>query len=299
MKSSLWDREHLEINLEWLYKINQPILEKNINHLDKIVDMNTIIKYLENDFGFALIRKFDIENQDINTINSLIMNIGNILGTIVPQDREGKKIKLMSGSKIHENTLPFHTDRSDLLILLYLQTPKSGGEIKLASVGNIFKKLEERLPNDFNLKEFFPQDLRGEEELGEKPWMEMPIFDVQNDILFGRYNRRFIEETQKYEIVTKLNEKQIKILDTIDELLNDSHNLLTIKPEIGDMLLINNHWVWHSRESYVDFDEQQKKRAFFRCWVSSKNFYELPFSFKRWFRNVEKGSIRGGVPTLI
>ncbi len=65
--------------------------------------------------------------------------------------------------------------------------------------------------------------------------------------------------------------------------------------ERGDLQLLNNFVIWHSRTSFEDFEEPDQKRHLMRLWMSTPNSPELPPPFEEFFGDTRPGAVRGGV----
>lgn len=65
--------------------------------------------------------------------------------------------------------------------------------------------------------------------------------------------------------------------------------------ERGDLQLLNNFVIWHSRTAFEDFDHPDQKRHLMRLWMSTPNSPELPPQFEEFFGDTRPGSVRGGV----
>jgi len=63
----------------------------------------------------------------------------------------------------------------------------------------------------------------------------------------------------------------------------------------GDLQLLNNYVVIHSRTNFEDHDEPERKRHLLRLWLSIPQGQRLPPLWKEYFGGVEAGSVRGGV----
>jgi hypothetical protein len=63
----------------------------------------------------------------------------------------------------------------------------------------------------------------------------------------------------------------------------------------GDMQLLNNYTVIHSRTNFEDYDEPERRRHLLRLWLSLPQGQRLPLNWKEYFGDVEAGSVRGGV----
>ena len=58
------------------------------------------------------------------------------------------------------------------------------------------------------------------------------------------------------------------MLDAYDEIARTPGVYLEMDFEPGDIQLLSNHTVLHSRSHYVDFEEEDRKRHLLRLWLS-------------------------------
>jgi hypothetical protein len=276
-----------------------PFFGKTAFPLDQAISpLISALKQSEQGPGFALLRGLNITDYSLTDLENMLWGIGSWLGDAVPQNRKGALIKHVKNDDggLGE-AYPFHTDRCDTLVLFYIRTGQQGGNIQLASVGNIYNFIATSNPELATLAfDNLPQDRRGEEAIGETPWMMLPIMALVDGILLGRYNRRFIESTQRFPDAPRLSAQHIALLDLIDKALSQPENVLEIAPQPGDILLINNHYLWHARTAYIDGTDESSQRLMLRLWLANKGSPRLPKSFEQIYGSTEPGVIRGGVP---
>lgn len=248
--------------------------------------------------GFALISGVDLNGVPVDACKEWLIDLGKRLGTVVPQSPKGaqlKEVKSEAGSEGEE--MAFHADRCDVVILLYVRSGVSGGKLRLANVPAVYHWVSENSPDLAKvLLQDFPQDKRGEFAGHEDPWMMAPIMAKEDGILLGRYNRRFIESTQRFGGAPRLTADQIAALDMLDKALGCPHLVFELQPKQGDLLFINNHVTWHARTAYSDGPSEKSQRLALRLWISHKDSPRLPASFAPVFGSIEPGSVRGGVP---
>jgi hypothetical protein len=51
----------------------------------------------------------------------------------------------------------------------------------------------------------------------------------------------------------------------------------------------------HSRTEFEDFEASDRKRLLYRLWIAPPDSVLLPNTWRDYFRNVEPGSVRGGI----
>jgi hypothetical protein len=76
--------------------------------------------------------------------------------------------------------------------------------------------------------------------------------------------------------VPRLTPAQVEALDHVDALAADPALHLDMKFEPGDIQLLSNHFVLHSRTAYEDWPELEKRRHLLRLWLACEDGPELP-----------------------
>lgn len=80
----------------------------------------------------------------------------------------------------------------------------------------------------------------------------------------------------------------------MQDLANDPALHLKMAFEPGDMQIIHNHQIMHSRTEYEDWPEPERRRHLLRLWLSPPDGIPLPDAFAGLYGSTEPGA-RGGV----
>ncbi|HVY88585.1 MAG TPA: TauD/TfdA family dioxygenase [Hyphomonadaceae bacterium] len=206
---------------------------------------------------------------------------GHLLGDVTDQGKRGGDLNAR-GNEIGEDALPFHCDGSDLVGLLCLARPASGGLSMVANSVKIHNDLVRDRPDI--AAEFYkpqPHDFRGEEAAGAKPWYMMPVFTAHEGRLFIRYIGRYIEASQRHAEAPRLTPLAKEGLALIDQMANDPKNNIEMDFQPGDMQFVNNYHVFHSRSAYKDDRPAGKIRHLKRLWLETTLIPSKP----KWFQN--------------
>jgi hypothetical protein len=111
-----------------------------------------------------------------------------------------------------------------------------------------------------------------------------------------RANRKNVTAAQvDFPEVPRLTKEQIEVLDLLDELLPADQFCYSMKLDRGDLQLLNNYVVIHSRTNFEDHEEPERKRHLLRLWLSIPQGQRLPALWKEYFGDIAAGSVRGGV----
>jgi hypothetical protein len=242
--------------------------------------------------GFCLVTGLQIADLAAADAALIYWGIGSHVGKPMAQNAQGDVLGHVTdlGVDFHANPnvrgyqtrlrLPFHNDNADIVGLLCLQTARRGGLSRVVSSTAIHNAVIERRPDlmDVMTGPWF-MDRRGETPAGKKPYYTGAFFERVGERLFCRYNRTYIESAQRFDDVPRLTPRQVEALDLIDELCNDPAMHLDMALEVGDMQFVNNYTVLHSRTSYEDWPEPERRRYLLRLWLNTGLVNELPASW--------------------
>ena len=192
--------------------------------------------------------------------------------------------------------LEYHTDSVDIVGLLCLKTAKAGGKSFLASSMTVYNEILRRRPDLVPaLFEPYPTDRRGEVPEGMQPWFDMPIYHWHAEKLSCIYVRQYIKSAQKrFPEARRLTRAQVEAMDLIDELCNDPDIHLAMDFQPGDIQLLHNHQILHSRGDFENWPEPARHRHLLRLWMAPPEARPLPDVFAPRYGSVEAGK-RGGI----
>lgn len=262
---------------------------------------------LENGRGFVLVKRIPVERYGRAAASTLFWGLGQHLGIPVSQNAAGHMLghardtgrTLADPSTRGYQTraaLPFHTDGSDVLALLCLTPPRAGGRTVLASTGAVYNAVLAHRP-DLIERLYRPHhlDRRDEHTPGERPHHVVPLAVWHGGKLSMRYHRPYLESAQRFPDVPRLEPADAELFDLIDRVASSPRHRLDVGFETGDLLLVNNHAVLHSRTEYEDFAEPERKRHVLRLWLTLRKGRGLPSHFWGDLPETRGGSGRGGI----
>lgn len=171
----------------------------------------------------------------------------------------------------------FHTDSPSRLaghtpefIALYVsQTARSGGESALVNAYAVHQIIERERPDLLaRLYQPFWIDRRAEVPPGEEPIVPVPVFSRgHGDSLTVRYLRLYIAKGHEQSGAT-LAGAELEALDFLESVMNRPGMAVTVPMERGDVQIINNRFLLHSRTEFVDYPEPELKRHYVRIWLN-------------------------------
>jgi len=257
--------------------------------------------------GFVLLRGLPVEQMTREEQAIAYLGMGSWLGGFRSQNAKGHLLGHVKdlGLDIQDprvryyqtnRKLEYHTDSVDLVGLLCLKAAKAGGESYLASSMTVYNELLARRPDLVPaLFEPFPTDRRGEVPEGMQPWFDIPIFHWHAGKLSCIYVRQYIESAQRlFPQARRLTQAQREAMDLIDELCNDPAIHLSMDFRPGDIQLLHNHQILHSRGDFENWPEPERHRHLLRLWMAPKEARALPEVFAPRYGSVTPGG-RGGI----
>lgn len=220
--------------------------------------------------ALALIRGLPIDHLTSEECELLTWCIGVQLGIPIHQnDRRELIVHVRDEGKDFDHRevrayetaaeLNYHSDSSDIVGLLCRRPAKSGGVSTVVSSVRVHDELVGRDPALAALLHGdWPHYNPAEERIETRP-----ICVEHGGDLFTHYGRRYIELAAG----DSLTEEQRAVLDAFDELSRRPDLVLNMDFRPGDLQLLNNYKVMHSRTEYVDHPDPGLRRHLYRIWL--------------------------------
>jgi hypothetical protein len=257
--------------------------------------------------GFQMLRGFPVERWSIDDSRLFFWGLGLHLGVPRPQ---GKQSQYMSDVRDAGGTyrstqgrgyntksaLDFHADGSDIVGLMCLRTSLSGGESLIASSITAHNIMLQERPDLLKLLyEPFTFSRQGEQAPEEPLYYLASILGNKNGHFACRHIRNHIKSAQlSFPEIPRLTDAQVEALDYFDAVLTRPEVCFRMDFEPGDVQLINNHIILHSRTDYVDHEEPDRKRHLLRLWLALPEAQPLPDVWATAYKDVDARSVRGG-----
>jgi len=280
-------------------------------------DLSSVLHELEEGRGFVLLRGIPVDRYTEGELKSLYWGLGAHLGAARYQNTQGEligevrdenrlngevkemsmdaKLGRSSRSKARSSgPLRFHTDRCDVVSLLCVRKARAGGLSRIVSAASVSNAILARRPDlHAALSQDYWRSRQGEEAGGEHKTFAMPVFAVHEGKLTTQYSRTFVEAAQKLPGVPRLSPAQEEALDLHAAVCEELAFTMELQP--GDLQLLNNHVVYHSRTAYEDDDGPDRDRLLLRLWLAPPNSRALPPGFEVLWGTTAPGAPRGGI----
>lgn len=259
--------------------------------------------------GFALLRGLPVDRWTVRQSAIAYWGIGVHMGEPCSQNGKGHVLGHVKnlGLNYHDATtrgyqtnarLPYHTDSSDIVGLLCLKTSRSGGKSSIVSSTTLFNEVLKRRPELMSiLTQPFHRTRWGEVPEGKNPWSEVRVFMPHEGRLIASYVRSAINKAQAMPGIPKLTPQQVEALDYLDSLTQEPALHLDMSFEPGDIQLLCNHSVMHSRTSYEDWPEPEKRRHLLRLWLACEDGPALPAAMTISYQGATANGRPNGIRT--
>jgi hypothetical protein len=204
---------------------------------------------------------------------------GHVLGDVTDQ---GKTIDdpTVRGNELGGIALDYHTDGSDLVGLMCLRAPKSGGLSCVANVVAIYNELVRTRPDlAAALYNPVPWDFRGEQAKGGKGYYMRAVFTEHDDRLFNFFVPQYIKASQRHADAPRLSALELEAIDTVCEMARQPEFNVYMELPPGSMQFINNYHVLHGRTAYEDDVAHGYKRHLKRLWLATRYLKTRPSAF--------------------
>ena len=260
-------------------------------------ELDAVVAALSAGRGFALLRGFPIDELSPEAAELAYVGLGLHLGTPVGQDAQGSLLGHVrdegiarTGPEVRfyrtNQRQDFHTDGSDIVGLLCVQKALRGGESRIASSYAVYNEILRTRPDLLDVfYEPLCWDRNDEQSDGEAPYFELPVVhDIAGSPRIF-YIGWYIRDAQRHPAVPRLTDEQLEAMDLLEATANNPRFALEMDFEPGDIQLLANAKILHSREAFDDHDDPARRRHLLRLWLTAHDFTSVD------------EALRGGIPT--
>lgn len=225
--------------------------------------------------GFQVIRGVPVDRWPERDVELFFWCLGQHLGIPGAQNPEGDLLGHVRDTgespervrhyrtNVHIN---FHCDAADVVGLLCLREAKHGGKSRIVSSVAVYNELLRRNPGVVDrLYEPFMMDTKGE---GGVDYLPVRPCCYDSGRLRTFYHTDYFRSATDARGVSLLSSSDREVLDLYNEIADSPDMFLDMKLEPGDVQLVSNHTVLHSRTGYEDYPEPERRRHLLRLWIS-------------------------------
>ena len=240
---------------------------------------------LESGHGFILLRGLPIDGLDDDAIDILYFGLGLHMGVPVRQNPAGDLIGRVMNvgdledrqTRVYETNayLPYHTDPSDMVGLLCIRAAKSGGVSSLISSGSLYNEMLLRYPEYLSV---FYRPMYYPHLGGDEPALA-PVFSYHQGKMSVRYLRQYLELGAD-TMGRPLSAVEHEAMDVFDKIMHEPEMRIDMMMQPGDLQLVNNYSVMHSRTSFEDHDDAHLRRRKLRLWLKLPGARQLAYPFE-------------------
>jgi hypothetical protein len=301
----------LEITLKAGHRNCDTMTKKDFPLQSSLTAVAAVLDHIENDMGLFVLRGIPAERYSKDEMRMIYWGIGLHLGTAVSQSSKGDVLGDVKNfgdfhsphsaagrgymSRMH---LSFHTDSSDVVSLMVLNTAKSGGLSMICSSIAVRNQIARKRPDLLKvLFEDFYWSWKGHESAGSLPYYKQPIFSEEGGRFACRFIPTHIYSAQEFSDVPRLTENQKEAISMIDETANDDRFHFSMMFEPGDIQFLNNHITFHARTEFEDDDSIERRRHLLRMWLCPPNSRRLSPALGEFYHDQRPGAVRGGFPS--
>ena len=293
---SAWEIEDLRSTNDWCFEIDQADRKQITTSIKSVFDKDRdLFDYSPDEFdlgssweiieralleahhqkGLSIVRGLPREDLNHEEFRLLSWAIGLKAGVARPQglasqyisavQDAGTDYRAANGRGYSSNAeLDFHVDVADLTILTCYNKAKSGGQSMISSGVTAHNYLIKERPDLAEIAyQHFYFSRQEEQAPDEKPFYSLPLFEEEKGNLFCNWNRNRVQSAQNIEGIPELSKLQKETMDFLDEILTRPELMYTMYLEPGDMQIINNYRMFHSRTGYLDYENDLKKRCLY------------------------------------
>jgi len=248
--------------------------------------------------GFILFKGFPVQKWGNHKSAVAYMGLGTWLGYFVSQNSRGHVLghvkdvgedaTQIDKVRIYRTCARqfFHADDSDIVGLLCIARSLEGGESDIVSSHHVWNTLQKERPDvaETLTKPIWYFDRKGEESVGEEPYIRTSIFYLEkgpNGRVYSKWDPYYVKSLGRFQdagIIPPLSPEQLEAAKVLEE---TSHRLsLHMILDIGDIQFLSNEQVLHARTAYKDHAPPAPRRHLMRLWLATpenEGGWKLPF----------------------
>ncbi len=322
-----WDAADLQSNDDWKIRIGEAtarevigLAKMNVQFADDLLSIDTekfplssqalrpflqAIDVTQRGYGLSLLKGFPCRQLSETEFRVAVWGVGLYLGVARPQNVAGdivtdvrdsgsSQYRVVNGRGYNTRSeLDFHIDSGDVVLLACRREARRGGA---SLVANPFAIIDHLLKQDGAyadlLKYSFPFSLGGYQVDGKDYYLSS-LLDGEGDATAFRINIKNIRNGSVQSGI-EIPADKLAFLYQFQELAGSERFCYRMHLEEGDIQILNNYRIIHSRTAFEDDGAFDEKRHLLRLWLSLKASQPLPASWLPSFHSIGPGTVRGG-----
>jgi hypothetical protein len=296
-----WKGSELSRSEEWMYRLSTADVDEIDRALDDVGDRGLTLQTLRReDFplprlsasiarwrhdllhgrGFVLVRGLPVERWGEPAASLVYWSLGLHLGVPGAQNPDGDllgHVTDLGEEAANPNVrryrtagdIAYHCDLADAVGLLCLTTARRGGASRIVSSVSVYNELLRRQPSAIDrLYQPFYLDTRDEQGTDRTPYVLVPPCRYAGGTLRTFYHSDYFRSVVRHPEVPRFTTEEEQLIDLYEAIASSPDLYLDMQFEPGDVQLISNHFILHSRTAYEDDPDPQRKRHLLRLWLS-------------------------------
>ena len=243
------------------------------------------LEEVEDGRGFVLLRGITLPSYSRDEAAAMFWGMGQYIGPSLSQNPQGALLHAIEdlgndygGNNVRGHStnarLRPHVDPCDVVGLFCIHPAKSGGLSTISSALTIHNEILETKPEYLEpLYRGFRIDYAGKGPTDAPDLtspQRIPVFSECGGKLTCYFNAKQVERGAE-KIGEPLTELEQAALDHVEALAGRSDIQFNMGFQTGDIQLLNNYTILHSRTAYEDWSEPDKKRLLLRQWWNVPN----------------------------
>ena len=241
--------------------------------------LDHIRRELKDGLGAIMLRGLPVDDMELIDVAIAYWAIGRQFGKPMSNNAQGDLFGHVTdlGKEYHDpevrgyqtrTTMDYHCDQCAVVGLLCLRTAKSGGTSKIASSVAVYNELLARRPDLVSvLTKPVCWSKHGEIDAGEAGYYESPVFNFLEGCLCTSFGPMHIHKGHALPETPPLTDEQREAIRLAEDLAEEFH--YEVDFEVGDIQLLNNFVVLHTRNEFEDWPEKERKRLLWRLWLAN------------------------------
>lgn len=236
--------------------------------------------------GFLVIRGFPTQRLDEDAVATFSEWIGANVGRLLPQNEAGDLLyavqseRSLDGEALFTSktnmAIAWHTDAGDLapvpdyVGLLVVRRAETGGASLVVSVHSLYNILLAEYPSHLQrlVKPYYYYRSRSDNPQ-DSHLVSFPIIERFDGMVTMRYNRQRIERGHELAGVAMTSD-DIAAIDCMEAVLGRDGLRFELALDPGDLLLLHNRLVVHTRTAFSDSPGDDLGRLLYRLWFARR-----------------------------